>query len=385
MNTNTALTAAECRKIDKPGFYRVADTLYLCVKPSGARSWVQRIVIDGRRHNIGLGSFVLVSISKAKDKAFKNRVAVADGRNPVQEKKRSNVPTFEIAARDTFAGLSPTFKSDKVRHDWISQLEIHAFPKLGKMPVDKITGRDVLSIVKILWTTKPATGKSLRQKIRKVLSYCQAQEYVSNNVAGEAIDGALPKNGNGSENHRALPYREMPDALELIGNKVASLPASLCIRFLIHTAVRSNEARLARWSEIDFDSSTWIVPADRMKAGREHRVPLSKAALDLLEQAKSMRNASDLIFPSSTRPHNPVNSRTLTRTLEDIGLIDRTVIHGFRTTFRTWASECTDLPREILEMALAHSVGSAVEQAYSRSDLLNKRIELMRLWSEFLS
>ena len=191
----------------KPGFYRVADTLYLCVKPSGSRSWVQRIVIDGRRHNIGLGSFVLVSISKAKDKAFKNRVAVADGKNPLQEKKRSHVPTFEIATRETYAGLLPTFKTEKYGRDWISQFERYVFPKIGKMQVDKITGRDVLSIIKKLWTTQPATGKTIRQRIRTVLNFCQAQEYVSNNVAGEAIDGALPKNGNGTKNHRAMPYR----------------------------------------------------------------------------------------------------------------------------------------------------------------------------------
>ncbi|MXY97560.1 MAG: tyrosine-type recombinase/integrase, partial [Gemmatimonadetes bacterium] len=334
MTTVRALTAAECRKIDKPGFYRVADTLYLFVKKQTLRkSWVQRIVIDGKRRNIGLGSFDLVSISKAKDKALKNRIAVADGENPMIDKQRSNVPTFEIAARDMFTGL--TFKNDKNRRAWIRQLEIHVFPKIGKMTVDKITGPDVLSIVKNLWKTKPATGKTIRQQVRQVLSYCQAHNYVAHNVAGEAIDGALPKNGIGTKNHRAIDYRDMPDAMKLIRDKVTSLPVRLCMQFIALTATRSNEARSARWSEIDFDSSTWIIPADRMKGKKEHRVPLSKSAMDVLEQAMPLRNPSDLIFPSAKQPHKPIVGSSISRTLQTIGLADKTTIHGFRSTFRT--------------------------------------------------
>ena len=384
MTTVRALTAAECKSIDRPGFYRVADTLYLCVKPSGAKSWVQRIVIEGKRRNIGLGSFKLQSISKAKTKALKNQIAVADGENPLIDKQRSDIPTFESAARDTHKGLLPTFKSDVTAKNWIRQLELHAFPKIGKMPVDKVTGPDVLSIVKKLYASNPATGKKIRQRIKATLSYCQAHNYVDHNVAGEAIDGALPKNGNNTEHRRAIDYREMPDAMKLIRDKVTSLPVRLCMQFIALTATRSNEARSARWSEIDFDSSTWIIPADRMKGKKEHRVPLSKSAMDVLEQAMPLRNPSDLIFPSVQSTHKPIGGRTLTYALEAIGLIDKTCIHGFRTTFRTWASENTDIPREVLEMALAHTVGNAVEQAYSRSDLLNKRIELMQQWADFI-
>ena len=382
--TTTALTAAECKKIEKPGFYRVADTLYLCVKPTGAKSWVQRIVIDGKRRNIGLGSFKLVSISKAKHRALKNRIAVADGENPLIDKRRSAIPVFETAARDTYKGLLPTFKSDVTAKNWIRQLEIHVFPKIGKMPVDKITGPDVLSIVKKLYVSNPATGKRIRQRIKAVLSYCQAHNLVSHNVAGEAIDGALPKNGNNTEHRRAIDYKEMPEAMKVIRDKVNTMPVRLCIQFIALTATRSNEARSAKWSEIDYASSTWIIPADRMKTSKEHRVPLSKAAMDVLEQAKPLRNRSDLIFPSVQSTHKPLSGRVLTYALETIGLIDKTCIHGFRTTFRTWASEKTDIPREVLEMALAHTVGDAVEQAYSRSDLLNKRIDLMQQWADFI-
>ena len=384
MNTTRTLTAAECKKIDKPGFYRVADTLYLCVRSATSKSWVQRIVINGNRRNIGLGPFTLVSISKAKDRAFRNRVAIADGIDPVAEKRRSNVPTFETAARETHKGLLRTFKSEKHGHNWIRHLEIYAFPKLGNMPVDRIGRQDVLSILKKLWNDKPAAAKQLRQRIRAVLSYCQAHGYVNQNYAGEAIDGALPKNGNGSKNHRAMNYREMPEAMKLIRNNVRSLPVSLCLQFIALTGTRSNEARQARWKEIDFDSSTWIIPADRMKAGKEHRVPLSQSALDVLERAKPMRNASDLIFPSVQRPRSPLSDTILNTWLRKTGLHDKTVVHGFRSTFRTWASEQTDMPREVLEIALSHTVGNAVEQAYSRSDLLNKRIELMRLWGEYI-
>ena len=212
-----------------------------------------------------------------------------------------------------------------------------------------------------------------------------AAGHVQGNVAGDAISAALPTMPKVKANFRALDYRKMPDAMKRIGTEVASMPARLCLQFTILTAVRSNESRKATWAEIDLDAATWTIPADRTKNGKLHRVPLSDAALAVLEQTRPLRNDSDLVFPSLLRPRRPMDSATLIKNLREIGLADKTTVHGFRTAFRTWAAERTDIPREICEMALAHSVGDAVERAYNRSDLLEKRVKLMRLWDGFLN
>ena len=379
------ITAAECRSITEPGFYRADDTLYLYVKPSGRRSWVQRVLIDGRRHDIGLGSFPVVSLRLARERAFDNRRAIAQGRNPLIEKRRAKLPTFRVAAVETHEALAPTFKSAQHTRDWILILRKYAFPKIGHIPVDRIVQQDVLNVLKPIWTVKAETARRVRQRIRTVLKHCQAHGYVKDNMAGEIIDGALPTMPQVKEHHRALDYRDMPDAVSRIETGVASLPARLCMLFLIHTAVRSNEGRGATWAEIDLEAATWTIPGERMKNGKQHRVPLSKAALAVLEKARPLRNDSDLVFPSTTYPHRPMTSATLVKNLRVIGLADKTTVHGFRSPFRTWAAECTDIPRDVLEIALSHTVGDAVEQAYSRSDLLEKRVKLMRLWDGFLN
>ena len=379
------LTAAECRSISKPGFYRADDTLYLSVKPSGRRSWVQRVLIDGRRHDIGLGAFPVVSLRMARERAFDNRRSIDQGRNPLLEKRRATMPTFKVAAETAHAALAPQFRSDQHTRDWMNILRRHAQPKLGNIPVDRITQQDVLRVISPIWTDKTETARRVRQRIRTVLDYCRAHGHLTENVADDRINKALPKLPQVKANHRALDYREMPDAVKRIETEVASMPARLCLQFTILTAVRSNESREATWAEIDFETGTWTIPGDRMKSGKPHRVPLSNTALAVLEQARPLRNDSDLVFPSTTYPHRPMTSAALVKNLREIGLADKTTVHGFRSAFRTWAAERTDIPREICEMALAHTVGNAVEQAYSRSDLLEKRVELMSLWDEYLS
>ena len=181
-----------------------------------------------------------------------------------------------------------------------------------------------------------------------------------------------------------MPYHEMPETVRLLNLQVVSVPARLCLQFLILTATRSSEARGSRWSEIDFELSTWTVPGDRMKGGKPHRVPLSRSVLAILEEARSLRDYSDLIFPSPVNRGYPLSDMTLMMTLRRVGLHKKTVVHGFRTSFRTWASECTNIPREVCEIALAHTVGNLVEQSYARSDLLVKRRELMQRWADYL-
>ena len=383
------LNAAQVKSIKEPGLHRADAGLYLRVRPTGHKSWVQRIVIGGRRTDIGIGEFPTLSLAEARQLSARNRVDVMDGRrDPAAEKRaekrKGKTPTFREAAERTHKSLAPTWRSDQHKVRWMRTLSKHAMPRLGKLSVDQITKHDVLSVLEPIWHTRPETARRIRQRIRGILKYCHAHDYVEHNVAGEGIDGALPKNQKAKKHHRAMPYHEMPDTVRIIDSQVESFPTRVCLQFIILTATRSGEARGARWSEIDFDTSTWTVPGDRMKGGKPHRVPLTKASLDVLEEAQSLRDALDLIFPSPVKRGHPLSDMTLMMTLRRIGLADRTVVHGFRSSFRTWALEQTDTPWEVCEAALAHELGSQVERSYARSDLLERRRPLMQLWSDFL-
>lgn len=379
------ITAAEVKSIDEPGLHRADDTLYLSVKPSGRRSWIQRVVIGGRRSDIGLGAYPAVSLAKARRKAFENRATIADGKDPRSSERRAKIPTFREAARRTHESLKPTWTSAQHGKIWMQVLNRHAMPILADVAVDQITQQDVLKVLTPIWSARSETARRVRQRIRAILKFCQAHGYVQHNVASEAIDGALPSMSKTRKHFLALDYREMPEAFEVISTRVASLPARLCLLFLILTASRSNEARGAAWSEIDLGSSTWDIPGSRMKGGEPHRVPLSTSALKVLKEASPLRNDSDLVFPSTAKPDSLMTSATPMKTLKQVGLNKKTTVHGFRSSFRTWAGECTDFPREVCEVALAHEVGNMVERSYARGDFLPKRRQLMQQWADYLA
>ena len=226
----------------------------------------------------------------------------------------------------------------------------------------------------------------MRRSIKDTLAWAQAHGFIEHNVAGEAIDGALPSLTSVKKHLRALPYQEVAGALDTAQASNASLSVKLCIRFLVLTAARSGEARGARWSEIDLEAREWRISASRMKAGAEHRVPLCDAALSVLEQARDLDDGSGLVFPSPARQGKSLSDMALTKLLRDNGLAERTTVHGFRSAFRTWADEATgDADHAIKELSLAHAVGSQVERAYARSDLLAKRRELMNQWGDFVT
>ena len=374
---------AKAHSLSKPGLHGDGGTLYLAVAPGGSKSWIQRLTIDGKRRDIGLGGFPLVSLAEARHKAFENRRLAWAGGDPRAAKRRARVPTFREAAERTFEANRPRWRNAKVAKNWLQQLERHAFPVLGNMGVDRIGREDVLRVLTPIWTVKPETARKLRQRIRTTLRWAEAHGYVAYNVAGEGIDGALPAMPAVREHYRALPYREVAAALETAAASRSSLAAKLCLRFLVLTAARSGEARGATWDELDLDASEWRIPANRMKAGVEHRVPLSEAALGTLEQARPLRDASGLIFPSSTKPGRTLSDMTLTKVLRATGLAERTTVHGFRSSFRDWCAE-TGKPRELAEAALAHTVGG-VEGAYFRSDLLERRRLLMVDWARYIS
>ena len=377
------LTATQARALKKQGMYRADPTLYLNVAPGGSKSWIQRLTIRGKRHDIGLGSFELVTMAEARDKAFQNRRLVQAGGNPLVEKRKARVPTFRESAEATFSANRPRWRNAKVAANWLQQMEKHVFPRIGDRPVDQIGRDEVLSILTPLWTAKPEIARKLRQRIRATLRWAEAHGHVSANVAGERIDGALPTQPAVKAHFRALPYREVAAALATVEASGASLASKLCFRFLILTAARSGEARGATWDEIDLGAKEWHIVAERMKAGQPHRVPLSDAAMEILEQARPLSGGGGLIFPSPRSPGRPLSDMSLTKVLRTTGLAEKTVVHGFRSSFRDWCAE-TGKPREIAEAALAHTVGG-VEGAYFRSDLFERRRVLMRAWADFLT
>ena len=262
------LSAIEVNTIKKSGFYRAGETLYLKVK-SGAmkptKSWIQRIVINSQRRDIGLGSYPSVTLAEARELAIQNRkLARADG-DPLAEMRKVDMPTFTIAAKKTFEANRPRWRSGKHVYNWMRTMEKYALPIIGDRRVDQIGREHVLKILTPIWSTRPGTARKLRQRIRTVLSWCQAHGYIEHNVAGEVINGALPAMPTVKANFRALPYQEVATALDVIERSMSSMSAKLCFRFLVLTAARSGEARGATWSEIDFVAKEWRIPAKRMK------------------------------------------------------------------------------------------------------------------------
>ena len=380
-----ALTAAKVKALTKPGMHHDGRGLYLRVAPGGSKGWMLRATIDGRRRDIGLGGYSSVSLARARQLADGHRLAVAEGRDPLAEKRRAKMPTFREAAETVHAANLPRWRNGKHTDQWINTLRTYAFPGIGNLRLDRITRRDVLAALTPIWTTKPETARRVRQRIRTVLKWAMAHEFVEHNAAGEGIDGALPAMRRFKSHHRALPYAEVPAALETIDASTAGMAAKLCLRFLILTAARSSEARGATWSEMDLDNRLWTIPAERMKGGAEHRVPLSDAALAVLHEAPPLCDDSGLVFPSPRKRGSPLSDMAFTECLRRVGLADWATAHGFRSTFRDWAAESTNAPHAVMERALAHTVADAVEAAYARSDLLERRRALMAEWGRFVT
>ena len=379
------LNVAKIRSLTAPGRYGDGETLFLHVAPGGSKSWVQRITVNGRRRDIGLGAWPLVSLADAREKAIDNRRLARSGGDPMAAKRRAAMPTFREATARTVEALAPTWRNPKHTASWSQTLEKHAFPVLAAMRVDQIERQDVLRVLKPLWNRKSETGRRVRQRIRMVLSWCQAQGFVDVNMAGEVISGALPPMRTTQRHMTALPYAEMTQVLRTIEGGIFSTNAKLCLRFTVLTATRGKEARGARWEEVDLEDRLWCIPAQRTKTFTEHRQPLSRAALAVLERARTIADGSGLVFPSSQTRGGPFSNVAMMLVVKRNGLGGRMTMHGCRATFRTWASECTDAHHAVMEMSLGHAVGSSVERVYARSDLLDKRRALMEQWGSYVA
>ena len=385
------LTALQVKSISDPGRHGDGDGLYLNVAPSGSKSWVQRIVIAGRRRDIGLGPFPTVSLAQARGMAASNRAAVADGRNPLAEKREAkaaaqqgapSVPTFAQAALQVIELRRPTWSSSKHAAQWTATLRTYAFPVLGDMAVDSITAADALAVLEPIWTAKPETASRVRQRMETVLDWAVSHGYRLDNPAGRSLLKVLPAVKRLKQHHPSLPYEQVPAALDLVRPSNASLRTKLAFEFLVLTAARSGEVRQAEWCEVDWTKQSWDIPALRMKARRSHRVPLSTRSVAVLQAAWEISGPDGLIFPAGPGDRT-VSDMTFTALLRRLDI--PAVPHGFRSSFRNWVEECTETPWSVAESALAHNIGNATQAAYMTSDLFEQRRELMERWARFVA
>ena len=386
MERPNRLSAAFVRNANVPGRYgdgRGGHGLSLLVKPrstgGSSKSWSQRLLIASKPVNIGLGAYPIVTLAEAREQALQNRRVVAQGGDP-RAKPRS-MPSFAVAVESVIAIHAKSWKQGgKSEDQWRSSLNTYVFPELGDRPVNQIQPRDVMRVLLPIWSTKPETARRVRQRIGAVMKWAVAQGYRTDNPAGDVLGAALPSNSAAQEHFRALPHAEVGKALETVRGSRAHKGTALCFELLTLCAVRSGEARYARWDEIDFENTTWTIPADRMKAKRIHRVPLPEQALRVLEQARFLVDRSGLIFPSPTG--RVLSNSTLSKLFRELNL--GCVPHGMRSSFRDYCAELSDAPREVCELALAHVNSDRVEAAYRRSDLFERRRELMQAWADYV-
>lgn len=375
------LTDARCKASVEPG--RVSDGagLYLHVKPSGAKSWAFIWKEGGRRREMGLGAYPAVKLARARTLATEAREAIAIGRDPIAEKRKEEEPTFGEAADRFLATNDMAWRNEKHRAQWRMTLETYAKPMRAKK-VSDIGTDDVLGVLTPIWQSKPETASRLRGRIERVLDFAKAKGWREGENPAlwrghlKAILPARQKLTRG--HHAAMPYKAVPNFIEQLRGRDAM--AARGLEFLILTAARSGEVFGARWDEIDLEARVWTIPANRMKAGREHRVPLSGPALAVVT-ALSETRTSEFAFPGH-KPGRPLSIMAFDMLLRRMKA-DAYTVHGFRSAFRDWAGDETRFPREVAEQALAHRVGDATERAYRRADGLERRRELMEVWAGY--
>ncbi|MDC1198887.1 integrase arm-type DNA-binding domain-containing protein [bacterium] len=376
-----ALTVKQVQNLRAPGAYNDGGGLHLVVQASGSKQWHLRTTVEGRRRKFGVGGYPAVQLAEARDRADAMRRQIRDGVDPGKKAQNaSRAPSFrEMAEAHHASNIVTTSKNGKHVAQWINTLSTYAFPKIGDMPVDQIRSRDVVTVLEPIWLAKSETARRVRQRIHAVLEAGFVRFDIDRRNPVDGVHRALPKQPEGvSRHHPAMPWVDTPAFVsELLQERRRGEVARLCLAFLIATATRSGEARGARWDEIDLESRVWTIPAERMKAGREHVVPLNELAMHVLELARPLAGRSELVFPGQRRVA-AMSDMTLLQIMRRAN--QPYTPHGFRSTFRDWAAECSDAPREVAELCLAHSVGNAVERAYARSTLLDKRRELMNAW-----
>ncbi len=358
------------------GFYADGNGLYLKVDKSGARRWIQRLVIHGKRKDMGLGSASLVSLSDAREQARINRALARSGGDPLAEKRKEQPQTFKESAYAVYEINKPSWKNEKHAKQWITTLEKSAFPVIGDKLISQIDTPDILEVLQPIWITKHETARRIKQRMSSVFKWSQAKQWRSNDPT-DNIEKALPKHSKPVKHHLSLPFNEVARAIETVNNSNALPITKLTFEFLVLTACRSGDVRGMRWDEIEGDK--WVIPASRMKKGKEHRIPLPKRCMEIISIAETMKDGTGLVFPNNGKP---LSDMTLSKLMKELGI--KAVPHGFRTSFRQWTTEKTNYPWQVCEFALAHVVGDEAEQAYQRSDLFDTRINMMEAWAQYV-
>ncbi len=390
------LTALKVEKAKQPGMYADGGGLYLRVTPEGARNWVLRYMLDRRPHWMGLGPLALYGLADARARALDARRKRHEGIDPIEarraERARQRLDaakaiTFKQCAEAYIAAHRAGWRNDKHAAQWSATLAAYAYPVIGALPVQAVDTGLVLKVLEPIWTTKPETASRLRGRIESILDFAKVRGYRDGENPARwrgHLDKLLPARSKVREieHHAALPYAELPAFLA--GLREQEGIAARALEFLILTAARTGEVIGARWNEIDLLDKVWTVPAARMKAHREHRVPLSPRALAILGEMQAARqgDADDAFVFPGRKPGTPLTNMAFLMLLRRMGRADLTA-HGFRATFKTWASERTSFQNEIVEASLAHTIGGKVEQAYMRGDLFEKRRRLMQQWATF--
>ena len=393
MRQQSWLSAAKVRTTSESGQFSYSNGFTLSVEPFGSKHWYQRVTMHGKRRNIGLSGYPAVTLADAREMAVANLLAIKQGKDPLPEKhlaaeenKRDSAPTFAQAARQAIELRRPTWSDRKYANQWTSALATYAYPVIGSRPVGEIGSGDILGVLTPIWTEKPEPASRLRQRIETVLDWMVAQGWWSDNPAGRAVTRALPRHSGVRNHYEALHYSEAPAAMAKVRESSSDLITRLSLEFLVLTAARSSEARLANRSEIDSTTSTWAIPAERMKARREHRVPLCRRARGILLEVQQQYGQDPgqdkgLIFPGGRRG-DPLSNMTHIQVLRRLEI--PTVPHGFRSSYRDWVIEQTDTSWVVGEAAPAHNLGNFTEMAYARTDLFDKRRDLMEAWGRFL-
>ncbi|SHH81108.1 tyrosine-type recombinase/integrase [Marivita hallyeonensis] len=371
-----------------PGRHADGNGLYLVVDPSGARRWIVRVTVKGQKNragkplrtDFGLGGADLVSLHEARARALEYRRLARAGLHPKFHGVKE-IPNFEEIARQLHAERLPTWKNAKHAAQFITTLETYAFHKIGRLPVDNIGQPEVLAVLSPIWIEKHETARRVAQRIKTVLDVARSKGFRDgeNPVTAIRDGGVLPKVKAKPKHHKAMDWRNVPAFYADLATRNAM--AAQALMFTCLTGSRTGEVLGMTWSEIDTDNALWTCPAERMKTGADHRVPLTAEMLAIIEPLRAMQ--SDYVFEGQKR-HRPLSNMAMLMLLRRMK-VEGITVHGFRSTFRDWASEAVGAPREIAEMSLSHRIGSAVEQAYARSDLLEKRRSLMKRWSQFVT
>ena len=379
------LTALKIKSLKEAGRHADGDGLYLWIKQSGARSWVLRVQIDGKRRDFGIGSERTTSLADARERAAELRKQCRSGVDPVavkRQRKVNTIPTFSEAAERAHAEFKTAWRNGKHQAQWLSTLDAHAFPLIGKTPVDKIDAGAIIDVLRPIWLKTPETARRVRQRIGAVLDWAYSQGMRPGETPMKAISKGLGKQPKKDGHFAALPYVDAPALMRKLGEQATM--GRLALRLAILTAARSGEVRGATWGEIDLENALWTIPASRMKAGREHVVPLSEAAIAVLRAAQGDRKvaAADLLFLGNKG--KPLSDMTLGKALK-MATAQKATVHGFRSGFRDWAAETrTEVSDAVVEAALAHVNPNKVEGAYRRTNFLEQRRALMQTWADYL-